>query len=131
MLGGSLAPGPTITLTAGTFGPPVYVGNIFLGNFGVIGETVVAEATGIITGLSPGFNTSITQTNGVLTVSWNANGIPLTAQEIPGFAIETSTDLVNWTVINPSVTANADGSLSFQSPIPSNSICGFYRVLWQ
>lgn len=38
VLNGSLPSGPTITLTAGTFGPPVYIGNIFLGYFGVIGE---------------------------------------------------------------------------------------------
>lgn len=52
-LNGSFAPGPTITLTAGTFpsgNSPGYVGNIDLGNSGVIGGTVNLSANGNITG---------------------------------------------------------------------------------
>jgi hypothetical protein len=58
-LNGSLPPGPTITLTAGTpvggdwdsKSPPVYVGNINLGESGVIGGSITAKATGNINGL--------------------------------------------------------------------------------
>jgi filamentous hemagglutinin family protein len=59
-LNGTAPSGPTITLTAGTplvpgdflnlAGPPLYVGNIDLGTLGAIGETVIAQATGNITG---------------------------------------------------------------------------------
>ena len=47
-LDGNLAAGPTINLTAGS---PGYVGNIDLGQSGVIGGTVNATASGSITGL--------------------------------------------------------------------------------
>ena len=69
-----------VTLTAGTplvpgdylnmAGPPIFVGNISLGTVGVIGETVIAQATGTITGLAVSkHNASITsQTVGSLTV---------------------------------------------------------------
>lgn len=53
-LNGNVAPGPTVTLSAGTFasgGSPGYVGNIDLGASGVIGGTVNATANGNITGL--------------------------------------------------------------------------------
>jgi filamentous hemagglutinin family protein len=52
-LNGNNAPGPTVTLTAGTFpsaGSPGYVGNIDLGKSGVIGGTVNLSANGNITG---------------------------------------------------------------------------------
>jgi filamentous hemagglutinin family protein len=65
-LNGNISAGPTITLEAGTpnpagdwnsklpplYGPPqIGVGNIDLGNSGVIGGTVVVRATGKVTGL--------------------------------------------------------------------------------
>ncbi len=62
-LSGNLLPGPTITLEAGTpaggiaagnwksKAPPIYLGNIQLGNSGVIGGTVNVLATGKVTGL--------------------------------------------------------------------------------
>jgi filamentous hemagglutinin family protein len=58
-LDGSIAPGPSITLNAGTpnppgdwtsKAPPLYLGNIDLGNSGVIGGTVNLAATGNIKG---------------------------------------------------------------------------------
>ena len=58
-LDGSIAPGPTVTLTAGTFPSgtpgqpgytPGYAGNIDLGNSGVIGGTVNLSANGNISG---------------------------------------------------------------------------------
>ena len=60
-LNGSAPVGPVVTLTAGTPAvpgvfdsstPPIFVGNISLGTVGVIGETVIAQATGTITGLA-------------------------------------------------------------------------------
>jgi filamentous hemagglutinin family protein len=70
-LNGTTPTKPTVTLTAGTplvpddylnkAGPPLFVGNISLGTVGVIGETVIAQATGTITGLAVSkHNTSIT-----------------------------------------------------------------------
>jgi hypothetical protein len=58
-LNGNFPPGPTIDLSAGTpFGgdwsskePAPYIGNIDLGNAGVIGGTVNVQATGSFTGL--------------------------------------------------------------------------------
>ncbi len=58
-LSGTLLPGPTITLEAGTpaggdwnsTGLPVYAGSVQLGNSGVIGGTVNVRATGKVTGL--------------------------------------------------------------------------------
>jgi len=58
-LNGNVAAGPTITLTAGTpaggdwnsTAPPVYVGNINLGQSGVIGGTVVIKNTGKLSGV--------------------------------------------------------------------------------
>ena len=58
-LNGNVSAGPTIDLEAGTPGPdgfgssdtPVYVGDINLGDSGVIGGTVNVKATGTITGL--------------------------------------------------------------------------------
>jgi hypothetical protein len=52
-LDGSITPGPTVTLTAGTLpsgSSPGYVGNIDLGNSGVIGGAVNLSANGNITG---------------------------------------------------------------------------------
>jgi filamentous hemagglutinin family protein len=70
-LNGTAPSGPAITLTAGTpavpgdylnlSGPPLFVGNISLGTIGVIGESVIAQATGTITGLAVSrHNTTIT-----------------------------------------------------------------------
>lgn len=78
-LNGTAPAAPFIRLTAGTPAvpgdfnstePPIFVGNIELGTVGVIGETVIAEATGKITGLAVSkHNTSITsQSVGSLTV---------------------------------------------------------------
>jgi len=58
-LDGNFPPGPTITLQAGTpaggdwksTAPPIYSGDIQLGNSGVIGGTVNVQATGKVTGL--------------------------------------------------------------------------------
>jgi hypothetical protein len=52
-LNGTFAPGPTVTLTAGTFPSSTssgYVGNIDLGDSGVIGGTVNLSANGNISG---------------------------------------------------------------------------------
>ena len=54
VLNGTLTPGPTITLVAGTrasAGSPGYAGNINLGNSGVIGGAVNLDANGNISGL--------------------------------------------------------------------------------
>jgi len=54
VLNGTLLPGPTVTLVAGTrptAGSAGYAGNIQLGNSGVIGGTVNLDANGNITGL--------------------------------------------------------------------------------
>ncbi|HTQ52353.1 MAG TPA: filamentous hemagglutinin N-terminal domain-containing protein [Candidatus Acidoferrales bacterium] len=79
-LNGTTPESPVVTLTAGTplvpgdylnkAGPPIFIGNISLGTVGVIGETVIAQATGTITGLAVSkHNTSITsQSVGSLTV---------------------------------------------------------------
>jgi hypothetical protein len=51
---GTLTPGPSVTLVAGTRpsdGSPGFVGNIECGNAGVIGGTVNLDASGDITGL--------------------------------------------------------------------------------
>jgi len=134
-LDGALPVGPTIALIAGTPGPggwpnpPLYVGNIDLADSGVIGGTLVLEATGDIAG--PGLNISMVQTNGTSTVSWSANGVRLAAGDISDFVIETSPDLFDWTAITPAVSINADGSLSFESPVPADSSCGFYRIQWR
>jgi filamentous hemagglutinin family protein len=45
---GTLTPGPTVTLSAGS---PGYIGNIQLGNSGVVGGTVTVDASGNVTGL--------------------------------------------------------------------------------
>jgi filamentous hemagglutinin family protein len=50
-LNGNISAGPTVTLTAGTKGPPDIVGNVDLGDSGVIGGTVNVTATGNISGL--------------------------------------------------------------------------------
>ncbi|HEU6447310.1 MAG TPA: filamentous hemagglutinin N-terminal domain-containing protein [Verrucomicrobiae bacterium] len=58
-LSGALPPGPSITLTAGTpangdwssTAPPEYIGDIDLGDSGVIGGTINVKATGKISGL--------------------------------------------------------------------------------
>jgi hypothetical protein len=59
-LNGTSPTSPTITLTAGTPAvpgefnspvPPIFSGDIILGTAGVIGQTVIAQATGKITGL--------------------------------------------------------------------------------
>jgi filamentous hemagglutinin family protein len=78
-LNGTAPAGPIVTLTAGTPAvpgdfnsavPPLYLGDITLGTVGVIGESVIAQATGQITGLAVSrHNTTITsQTVGSLTV---------------------------------------------------------------
>jgi filamentous hemagglutinin family protein len=78
-LGGTLQPGPTVTLEAGTpnppgdwksTAPPLYVGNVELGNAGAIGGTINVEATGKVSGLLiSSQNANITsQTVGNLTV---------------------------------------------------------------
>jgi hypothetical protein len=77
-LNGTAPNGPTITLEAGTPAngdwnspdTPVHLGNIYLGTVGVIGETVIAKATGIIKGLVLSrHNADVTsQTIGSLTV---------------------------------------------------------------
>jgi hypothetical protein len=79
-LNGTTPVSPVVTLTAGTplvpgdflnlAGPALFTGNIDLGTVGVIGETVIAQATGKITGLAVSkHNTSITsQSVGSLTV---------------------------------------------------------------
>jgi filamentous hemagglutinin family protein len=59
VLGGILSAGPTVTLTAGTpagndwnsSDPPLYVGDVELGQSGVIGGTVNVKATGKVSGL--------------------------------------------------------------------------------
>ena len=130
-LSGSVSAGPTITLTAGIpgfFGSPGYIGNIILGSDGVIGETVNWRATGIIG--EPALNTSISQSGGRFLVSWNASNVQLDSVFASDFEIESSPDLVNWQVINPAITATANGGLSFESPASTNSSC-FYRVQWQ
>jgi hypothetical protein len=136
-LGGVITGNSIVTLTAGTPGtggwgstnPPIYIGNIYLGNAAVIGETVNLEATGVIT--HPDFSTTIAQINGLVTVSWNADGIQLNTQDIPAFIIETSSNLVDWVTTNPSVSTNLYGGLSFELPLSANPGCGFYRILWQ
>lgn len=58
-LNGTLLPGPKVTLTAGTPGAggwnssdqPIHVGNVDLGQSGVIGGTVIVAATGKVKGL--------------------------------------------------------------------------------
>ncbi len=77
-LGGALPPGPTVNLTAGTpanddwssTASPEYVGNVDLGNAGVIGGTVNVRATGKVSGLLISQqNANVTsQTIGSLTV---------------------------------------------------------------
>jgi Immunoglobulin I-set domain len=74
-------------------------------------------------------NTSFDQTGQTLTVSFgDADGGLLTAQDIAGFVIQTSTNLVDWTPANLVISTNAVGGLSFQLPIPSDPGFGFYRL---
>jgi hypothetical protein len=77
-LSGTLLPGPSITLEAGTpangdwksTATPVYTGNVDLGNSGAIGGTVNVEATGKVNGLLiSSQNANVTsQSVGALTV---------------------------------------------------------------
>lgn len=77
--GQTLPAGPTVTLTAGTPNPPgdwtstlppLYIGNITLGQSGVIGGTVNARATGKISGLVVSSQDAniVAQTLGTITV---------------------------------------------------------------
>lgn len=70
-LNGNIAAGPTITLTAGTVGPPSYVGNIDLGDSGVIGGTVNVTANGNINGLV------ISRQNSTISAGQNFSGTVL------------------------------------------------------
>jgi filamentous hemagglutinin family protein len=91
-LNGTAPAGPTVTLEAGTPAnndwnskdPPVYAGNIYLGTVGVIGETVIARATGAITGLAVSRHDAIltSQTIGGLTVV--AGGTANVSVQSPG-----------------------------------------------
>ena len=77
-------------------------------------------------------STSFVQTNQIMSVSFgDADGGLLTAQDIPSFVIQTSTNLVDWTSIDLPISTNASGGLSFQLPTFSDPGCGFYRILSQ
>lgn len=139
-LNGNIAAGPTIKLEAGTFpsgtpGSPDYspghVGNIVLGQSGVIGGTINLTANGDI--LEQVFtpqllNLSLLQTNQTLSVT--IAGI-LTPQEITSLVLQTSTNLVDWTSTNLPISTDGNGVSSFQAPISSTSGCGFFRILSQ
>jgi hypothetical protein len=72
------------------------------------------------------------QTNQTLSISFgDSGGGVLTAQDIASFAIQSSSNLVDWMPINPAISTNASGGLSFQVPISSDPGGGFYRVLSQ
>jgi hypothetical protein len=74
VINGTLLPGPKITLVAGTKateGSPGYVGNIELGNSGVIGGTVNLDANGSVTGLV------ISKQNTTINAAQNFNGTVL------------------------------------------------------
>jgi len=71
--GGSLPAGPTITLVAGTppnGGSTGYTGNIYLGEFGVIGGAINLMATGSISGLISNPNSPI---NALITAAAGTN----------------------------------------------------------
>ncbi|MGA2748822.1 MAG: immunoglobulin domain-containing protein [Verrucomicrobiota bacterium] len=75
---------------------------------------------------------SFAQTNQILSVSFaDADGGQLSAQDISSFVIQTSTDLVDWTVTNLPVSTNASGGLSFDLPASPGLTCDFYRILSQ
>jgi hypothetical protein len=78
-------------------------------------------------------NAALVPAGNTLSVSFgDVGGGLLTAQDIPTFVIQTSTDLVNWTSVeNLPVTTNASGGLSFQVPLSTDPGCGFFRVLSQ
>jgi hypothetical protein len=102
-------------------------------------SVVVSNVTGTVTNdiqlhiLVPQLlSTFFVQTNQIMSVSFgDADGGLLTAQDIPSFVIQTSTNLVDWTSIDLPISTNASGGLSFQLPSFSDPGCGFYRILSQ
>jgi hypothetical protein len=75
---------------------------------------------------------SLAQTNHSLSISFgDADGGTLNAQDIASFVIQTSTNLIDWTTVNPVVSTNGNGGLSFQLPVSSSPGSGFYRILSQ
>ena len=102
-------------------------------------SVVVSNITGTVTNyvqlrvLVPQLlSATLVPTNQTLIVSFNdASGGPLTAQDIPSFLIQTSTNLLDWTSTNLPLATNATGGLWFQLPLPADSDSGFYRVLSQ
>jgi hypothetical protein len=214
-LDGNVTAGPTITLVAGS---PGYVGNIYVGESGVVGDTVNIMASGSIVGLNfsgttPNTQSNITAVAGTniefsvnaygsqpISYQWFENGSSLpgqtndflsltninrsdaalysvitsnaagvatnifllhvqvpelmnaslspdgqtlqvsfsdadgglpTEQDISSFVIETSPDLINWTVTSLPITTNASGGLSFEVPAITSSGNAYYRIISQ
>ena len=72
---------------------------------------------------------AVAQTNGFITFSFNsADGVSLSAQDIPDFTVETSTDLVDWNVVNLPMGTNSTGGLTFQVPVSMDPGGWFYRI---
>lgn len=130
-LNGTSPVSPVVTLMAGTPAvpgdfnsaqPPIFVGNIDLGTVGVIGETVIAEATGAITGLAVSkHNATITSQNvGSLTVlaggtatvsaqnSGNGSGITI----IGGAGVNASGIGAGATLLGQNVSVNGGAATS-------------------
>jgi alpha-tubulin suppressor-like RCC1 family protein len=60
-------------------------------------------------------------------VSQDADGAPLLQADLPGFAAQTSTNLVDWTTLSNSLTLS-NGALLLVDPDSGNSAMRFYRI---
>jgi Immunoglobulin I-set domain len=77
-------------------------------------------------------NASLSPDGQTLQVSFSdADGGLPTEQDISSFVIETSPDLMNWTVTSLPITTNAGGGLSFEVPAITSSGNAYYRIISQ
>lgn len=75
-------------------------------------------------------NVVVDPVNAVTSVSFgDADGGELTSNDIPSFVVQTSSNLVDWVTVNPVISTNPSGGLSFE--LPADPGGGFYRVISQ
>jgi hypothetical protein len=68
-------------------------------------------------------------TTGLLQVFFSdADGGLHTAQDIPTFVVQTSTNLVDWSAVSLTVVTNANGKLSFTMPVSTQLPSCFFRI---
>jgi hypothetical protein len=103
-------------------------------------SVIVSNTTATVTNVfqlhvvEPQFLTaSFAPSSNILSVSLGDadGGIP-TAQDIPTFIIQTSTNLIYWTPVDPGsvpITTNVNGGLSFQVSTLTKYPTAFFRIL--